>query len=1361
MTQLFTRPTPLYRLPRENPTFWQDVGNSYKYSYLPVIRAMERTVWGEDDPNFKVTREMLTDQPVDLIQDLMRSKSQKEFDHRRQTYDDMLQVKEELGINNAILPALFSGIFDPITLIPIPALKGVGFARGLKRGLVGGASVGVVSEGLRAPFDPTNTGTETALNLTGATFFGSLFGGGIGYFTKKRSGQAYAEQTAIDDAMPGSETLTKTVKVKDGDNEFTVRKESDDTLTENTNKLYEENGLKRKEDLLGLSNKDEEARPADSFGYAEFTLKATPYGRNATDYKSETYLRLLNSIAGDGGIKYKTNETGRSLMPNSSVLLLQGRWSGVATTFEANMQNFYLRQFGIKEPKTIVGQNIPYTGYNIASKLRKDVPDPVTFFEDVGEYVIREKDDPNFKANLDTEYDKAVKAGADEFKKNMDLAKEDGFKSGFFNTFKSNNQRLEYYIDEYANISGVINSLEKTIANPKVKKTGALEAKYSNALDYASQLSHEIDVYESMLYTELKKIDRANKTLDDIVDRAVERKMKAQSLITVMQDKLQKRINRKLDLKKMRREMLVKAKENYNTDMDTLQGLLNIEENNFMTNLYNEKKISTLSEAQRKFKNDLWERIQAYHADPRSRMSKKQQEFFQSITDRLNQPDSFTPKQIKLIRNLLKQIKEPVTPNEVAYAQKLKQQLNNFNYARIARNQDIEDYIGTSTSVEKQKPNYFTRVWKVDTIKDEEEFFRNTLLRNWFVENPSGTYLYFRKQKSAGKKAVITERKGNKVIKKEIEVTDEILENQLQKQIDTTYARIISSAERQDLDNIHATGFKKIQLSRDLTIPNYKLLSTSNGVADFIDKNSVSVMRQYMNKFGPMNEMTRMFKGDRQGMRQHYDAYDDIITKYRKEFDDNPNKQFKKLYRNKSDLEELTNVILNRIPKDFDVGSISNRATRGGLNFATITMMGSAALASVGKIILARGLRQTMGRYAGTWISDIAERNLRDESNKFLMQITGEGLEVISGSGMARVQEVSTGIGEINNRKLGGVGDKVFEWLDKTAGKFYNLNLLNHWTALNKRLVMPMSVDRIVRVGAILNKEYKGNQTPLKFLKADQDILLSYGLTKNDLQEIHRVWKLFGGEKKYRGKEIFYDNSQLWADARPELFRKYMGAIRADILFTIITPTEADKPLLSHGIFKGSRWSKYMKDRQHNIFKASVQFMSWAFGANNKIVISGLQGRHQGYFSGITAMIALGMTSDYIRNPEWWKYKSTDEKLIKAIEYSGITSYLLDINNFAEVVTNNGIGIRPMFGSENPFTGKARDQISEVGGPLGSILSDVYGFMYDDTLEQRDKVRMVRRMIPFNNLLYTKWLFNLAQRNIQDPKKQPLTLPID
>ena len=81
-----------------------------------------------------------------------------------------------------------------------------------------------------------------------------------------------------------------------------------------------------------------------------------------------------------------------------------------------------------------------------------------------------------------------------------------------------------------------------------------------------------------------------------------------------------------------------------------------------------------------------------------------------------------------------------------------------------------------------------------------------------------------------------------------------------------------------------------------------------------------------------------------------------------------------------------------------------------------------------------------------------------------------------------------------------------------------------------------------------------------------------------------------------RGKEIYYSNADLWMDDNPELFRKYITAVRSDVLMTIITPTEADKPLLSYGVFKASRYNK-MKDRQHNIFKILIQFMSWALAA--------------------------------------------------------------------------------------------------------------------------------------------------------------------
>lgn len=115
-------------------------------------------------------------------------------------------------------------------------------------------------------------------------------------------------------------------------------------------------------------------------------------------------------------------------------------------------------------------------------------------------------------------------------------------------------------------------------------------------------------------------------------------------------------------------------------------------------------------------------------------------------------------------------------------------------------------------------------------------------------------------------------------------------------------------------------------------------------------------------------------------------------------------------------------------------------------------------------------------------------------------------------------------------------------------------------------------------------------------------------------------------------------------DKAPNIFRKYINAVRSDVIGTIITPTDADKPLLSYGMLKLSRFNKNMQDRQHNMFKLPIQFMSWSFAANNKIVISTLQGRHKAVMSGILSMFAMGMLSDYARNPGWWHYKSTDEK---------------------------------------------------------------------------------------------------------------------
>ena len=240
---------------------------------------------------------------------------------------------------------------------------------------------------------------------------------------------------------------------------------------------------------------------------------------------------------------------------------------------------------------------------------------------------------------------------------------------------------------------------------------------------------------------------------------------------------------------------------------------------------------------------------------------------------------------------------------------------------------------------------------------------------------------------------------------------------------------------------------------------------------------------------------------------------------------------------------------------------------------------------------------------------------------------------------------------------------------------------------------------------------------------------------------MHKAWKKSGGE---RGKEIYYSNVQNWGDdVDPDLVRKYTVAIRADQINTIITPTDADRSALSHGII-----GRGAQRRQHNFFKMPIQFMSWSFAANNKIIISSLQGRHKGQMSGMVAMVALGFMSDYVRNPSYWKQKSTQEKIIKGVEYSGLTAYWLDVSNGIEIMTDNSFGLRPLLGVDNPFSGTLGDAVSEPFGPLGSMGADIVKMLTDPSLSDNRRASIIRRLIPYNNLFYADWLFKGAQKNI-------------
>ena len=219
---------------------------------------------------------------------------------------------------------------------------------------------------------------------------------------------------------------------------------------------------------------------------------------------------------------------------------------------------------------------------------------------------------------------------------------------------------------------------------------------------------------------------------------------------------------------------------------------------------------------------------------------------------------------------------------------------------------------------------------------------------------------------------------------------------------------------------------------------------------------------------------------------------------------------------------------------------------------------------------------------------------------------------------------------------------------------------------------------------------------------------------------------------------------------------KIQQAIWGDVQRTIITPTETDKFNMMQGvirlnskkstsIFKSlgplGRMMGYTETRLggkiSNAYMAlPFQFFSWGIAANRKLLISGLQGRDAAPVMGMASMVGLAMLGDYMKNPRYWTQKSTEEKMIRALELSGVFGIFSDANFMLETISRGGAGLRPVLGQELRFGDPdTADVIGEFTGAGPSIIADfIYAFGTDSGWDERSST--LRRMIPLQNLLY-------------------------
>ena len=214
-------------------------------------------------------------------------KNKKQHDFLKQQIWNNNARRERLEASDRMWgPMLTSLLADPITYVPIPLAKGLGFAtRFVKGGAIGAGLIGG-TEPIRRSLDPTSTNEETAMIIGGSFLMSGLFSGVLG----KRLGRT----TGGDEAGPTTKNMIKKLQKE---KEVEKYLKAHDEIEGNVQ--WEETGFKS---VLG--NNDAVTYRVKTIGHREMRNPKAPYIPRKRKETKEAYDQRVQEI-NEGGVNIK------------------------------------------------------------------------------------------------------------------------------------------------------------------------------------------------------------------------------------------------------------------------------------------------------------------------------------------------------------------------------------------------------------------------------------------------------------------------------------------------------------------------------------------------------------------------------------------------------------------------------------------------------------------------------------------------------------------------------------------------------------------------------------------------------------------------------------------------------------------------------------------------------------------------------------------------------------------------------------------------------------------------------------------------------------------------------------------------
>ena len=447
-------------------------------------------------------------------------------------------------------------------------------------------------------------------------------------------------------------------------------------------------------------------------------------------------------------------------------------------------------------------------------------------------------------------------------------------------------------------------------------------------------------------------------------------------------------------------------------------------------------------------------------------------------------------------------------------------------------------------------------------------------------------------------------------------------------------------------------------------------------IEEFLENDIEAVIGMHTRQMSIDIELTRRFGdiGLKDFLKQVTDEYDRLLSEtadltMRKSVQD-------AMKRDVADIRAVRDRLRGTYGASKDPHAMSSRYIRAMKSINILTGMGSAAISSLpdtARIPMVEGFQAF---YKGLNVMFF-------EASKIAAKMTKTELEEAAVAIDAQLGLRAHAL--VDSTDIFGNRYGLERSLTDATGAMFFFNGLNIWNQVIKETAGNVVALRMV--AAIMNpKGWDGLDS------SNKEKLLKNGIGRQDYEIMRSQVEQFGVKEQGR----WLPNTADWTDATQRL--KFRVALNQNVDRIIITPGAGDRAL----------WTST------EVGSLLTQFKGFGQGAFVRMLTAGLQEKDGAFWQGALMIVALAGIVNEIKRAQYGieRDENFEQKLINAIDRSGLLGWFTDINNASEALSNNQIGIRPLFG-EDPYPVSSQVQAARTLGPTGSFMINAGSVMGD------------------------------------------------